>query len=482
MPSPRRPVAPAPVPFHLSARLVPLGLLLLLGCDSSLKRVGDGGVTGGGGAGGPGITIGDASVAAADGTAPVAPGAGEQCAEEAIKADVAPLDLVVVLDASGSMRQAVGQKTRWDWVVEALGKFVVDPRSAGVGVGLDVFPLIINSKPCTSENDCGGGSGTSNKLCVQLHLCVAPGTDLQTTRSCDPSDAFCPAGSKCLPAGTCSKSGDRCLNVDQACPGGVAGNTCGMMGTVCKSPVFSCEVGDYDQPLVPIASLPAGAAVLTERLATTKPEGDTPLLAAYQGARLHLTQYLAAHPDHKGALVVASDGAPSGCPGADVPAVVAGIAAAAKATPAIPTYAIGVLEPGDGSLGPALEQMAIAGGTGKPFAVTTSADFGDKFLGALNDIRGKALPCEFEIPNPAAGAIDYGKVNVRTTVQSVPVDLHYVKNADACVTTTAGWFYDTDPNVSPPKRIHLCDAVCQPLKADASAQVELRFGCRTRID
>jgi hypothetical protein len=461
------------------------GLLAALACNSSLKRVGDpstaGDRPGSFAASPPGITIGDAAAATTDGVVPVAPAAGEQCAEEAIKADVAPLDLVVVLDASGSMRLAVGAKSRWTWVSEAVAKFVADPRSAGLGVGLDVFPLIIDSKPCTTEDDCGGESGTSAKLCTQLHLCVAPGTNLATTRSCDPNDPFCPTGSTCAPAAFCSKSGDRCLNMGQPCPGGVADNVCSEIRTFCDTPVFSCVVADYERPLVPIGPLPATAATFAQSLGTVSPGGNTPILAGYEGALHHLTQYLAAHPDHRGALVLATDGAPSGCPTGDVPEIVARLADAQKATPAVPTYVVGVLEPGDPSLGPALEQMATAGGTGMPFAVTTSADFGDKFLGALNDIRGKALPCDFDIPTPASGVIDTGKVNVRTITQSAPTDLRYVQSAAGC-DAKGGWYYDADPNGGQPKRVRLCDATCAPLKADPTAQVQLRFGCRTRID
>jgi hypothetical protein len=460
---------------------------LLLACNSALKRTGGAGPAGE--RGGPGITIGDAAAASSDGLAPTAPGAGEQCVAQAIKADVAPLDVVLVLDASGSMRQAVGAKSRWTWVAEALGKFVADPRSAGLGVGLDVFPLVIPSKACTTEEDCGGGSGTSNKLCTQLHLCTGPGVDLTTTRSCDPNDAYCPEpGTTCLPAGACSKSGARCVNLGGACPG-TAGpdDVCAKTGTVCKVPIFSCVTGDYANPLVPVAALPAAAAMLEQGLAAVNPSGDTPILAAYEGALQHLTAYLAAHPDHRGALVLATDGGPSGCPGADVEVIAARMAAAQKGTPAIPTYAIGVLDPGDASLGPTFATFATAGGTGAPFAVSTSADFGDKFLGALNEIRGKALPCEFDIPPPPTGAIDYGKVNVRvnagTTVQAAPIDLRYVQSAAGCDAKTGGWYYDVDPNGGgQPKRVRLCDATCGPLKADAAAQVELRFGCRTRID
>ena len=46
------------------------------------------------------------------------PGAGNQCAEEAIAGEPVPLDLMLVLDASGSMRADTGGKTKWQRVAD----------------------------------------------------------------------------------------------------------------------------------------------------------------------------------------------------------------------------------------------------------------------------------------------------------------------------------------------------------------------------
>src|SRR6185369_15641465 len=102
-------------------------LLLALGCSSTPPHErtdatgsADGGPGGTGGTGLPGTD------AAANSTSPTAPGPGEACVEQPIKANLVPLDLVLVLDASGSMRQVIGAKSRWQWIADALTTFVND--------------------------------------------------------------------------------------------------------------------------------------------------------------------------------------------------------------------------------------------------------------------------------------------------------------------------------------------------------------------
>jgi len=69
-------------------------------------------------------------------------------------------------------------------------------------------------------------------------------------------------------------------------------------------------------------------------------------------------------------------------------------------SPSISTYVIGV--------GPDLtnlNQIAMAGGTGNAYIVDSMAGTTDQFIDALDSIRMRAgLACEFQIPQPAAGA------------------------------------------------------------------------------
>ena len=63
------------------------------------------------------------------------------CAAEAVRAEGTKLDLLVLMDGSGSMGDDVGGSRKWDLVVNALRAFVNDPESAGIGVGLTYFGI-----------------------------------------------------------------------------------------------------------------------------------------------------------------------------------------------------------------------------------------------------------------------------------------------------------------------------------------------------
>jgi hypothetical protein len=129
-----------------------------------------------------------------------------------------------------------------------------------------------------------------------------------------------------------------------------------------------------------------------------------------------------------------------------------------------------------------LDQMAAAGGTTKAFVLQPNADLTATFLAALEQIRGQVLPCQFTIPPPTSGALDYARVNVRFTGAAGPVDLGYVADAAHCDPTRGGWYYDVDPaKGGHPAQVLTCATTCAQLQADGKAQVELSFGCQTKI-
>jgi hypothetical protein len=143
----------------------------------------------------------------------------------------------------------------------------------------------------------------------------------------------------------------------------------------------------------------------------------------------------------------------------------------------VSTYVVGILM-GD-PLGMAnIEALATAGGAGAPFLIATANDFQERFLSSLNEIRGAALPCEFTIPPPATGTLDFGKVNLRFVHAGTSDDVLYTGGANNC--GKGGWYYDVDPATKPPTRVIACPSTCQSWKADGMAKVELRFGCATR--
>jgi hypothetical protein len=202
---------------------------------------------------------------------------------------------------------------------------------------------------------------------------------------------------------------------------------------------------------------------------------------AIEGATSAMKKYLAAHPGHSGALVLATDGQPGGCPNTTVPEVVNALQTARSA--ALATYVIGVATPNTGADRAALDPLATAGGTGAPFVISPTEVLSQRFLETLNQIRGQALPCEFSIPKSNAGAIDYAKVNVQLKGATGQEDILYTATAARCDAARGGWYYDADPAANPPgtpTRVIACPATCAKLKAQPDATVDLRFGCATR--
>ena len=158
--------------------------------------------------------------------------------------------------------------------------------------------------------------------------------------------------------------------------------------------------------------------------------------------------------------------------------------AARLASPSISTYVIGTVAPSDIIRQAGAVRLAQAGGTGAPFILNDSApDLGSKFLEALSRIRGGALACEFRIPTPRVGVVDYGRVNIRFTGgSSVAEALGYVGSAAGCVAGKDGWYYDVDPGQGQPTTVKVCETTCERFKAAGAGAVELLFGCRTRVD
>jgi hypothetical protein len=198
------------------------------------------------------------------GTSPLGDSA---CATATYDGERTPLDMHIVFDRSGSMDAATGSgQTLWEATKQAFLQFINSPDTAGIGVGLELFP------PGTGSGaNCFGG--------------VPPN---------------CPPG--CMPFATlCVPAGDE-----------------------------GCLVNDYLPPIVVIQQLPGVAGQLTNALNGTSPGGGTPTRPAMEAAAQAVTAYAKQHVDRKAIIVLATDGNPNDCNSdiASVAAIAAGAAAA----------------------------------------------------------------------------------------------------------------------------------------------------------
>jgi hypothetical protein len=102
---------------------------------------------------------------------------------------------------------------------------------------------------------------------------------------------------------------------------------------------------------------------------------------------------------------------------------------------------------------------------------------------AFNQIRTTAVSCEYKIPVPTAGAIDFGKVNVQVTGAGGAVTtIGYVGGRASCDATRGGWYYDVDPATgATPTSIIACDATCTQLRGGLTVRVDVVLGCKTII-
>ena len=411
-------------------------------------------------------------------------GPGARCAAESHAAKMVPVDLFMLVDVSGSMLYPVpGGRTKWDLVRSALLAFFADGKSAGLGVGLQFFPL---PAPCKAESDCTLIVGVPGSNCRDHGICSAPGLSLSAVTACDSFTKLCPAGTTCTPVLRCDRSGLPCLEAGKPCDGGMPGDLCNDPQLRCKPALADgCMPELYAAPALPVGELPGWEKHLALTVASVNPGGSTPMAPAVAATMPLLRMHAGLHPGRKPILVLATDGFPTGCGPNTIDTVAAAIEAGRMGTPPVPTYVVGVfaqLELVRSQL--ALSRLAVAGGTGVPFVLEEGKDLAQKFLAALEQIRGSALACEFEIPRPQSGTLDFGKVNVRFTPGAgIPDDLFYVGSADKCDPVRGGWYYDLDPRTgAAPSRILICESSCKRFKAEAAGAVELQVGCTSRVD
>ncbi len=237
-------------------------------------------------------------------------------------------------------------------------------------------------------------------------------------------------------------------------------------------PLTTCNASEYAKPEVEIVDLPAAATKIMASIAKHGPNGSTPTAAALEGAISYAQVFGKTKPGHTIAVVLATDGIPTGCAPNDTLAVVSKIAAAGVSSAEnVRTFVIGV-----GAETASLNAIAVAGGTKSALIVDVAGNVEQQFAAALKAIQGQALACSYAIPVPKDGkTVDFNKVNVQITLSGgKPFLLNYVPTDKDCSTTTGGWHFD-DPSL--PTKILLCATSCAlPLNV-STAKVEILLGC-----
>jgi Mg-chelatase subunit ChlD len=239
----------------------------------------------------------------------------------------------------------------------------------------------------------------------------------------------------------------------------------------------SCDSATYATPDVGVT---LDHAQVVSSLNARMPTGETPTAAAIDGACGYASAWRREHPTHSVVILLITDGipeAPASCAGGGCcPALADAVKAASDCVQTgvhVPTYVLGV-GPELGNL----NQIAAAGGTHEAYLVGDQ-NVSKSVLDALDTIRGAAIPCDLEIPQPDPGqTLDFSQVNVLqgTSDCSAPLNpIYYVTTQAQCDASTGGWYYD-DPNA--PQRVELCSASCAQV-SQPDATLRFSVGCQS---
>ena len=235
----------------------------------------------------------------------------------------------------------------------------------------------------------------------------------------------------------------------------------------------TCVPEDYKTLDVPLNSLPNNAFLLTNSMPANATGTTTPTYGALKGALMAAAAYQDAHPTHKVAVVLATDGEPNAC-GTTTINDIANLAKNARTYNGVLTYVIGVA----GSIIPNLDKIAAAGGTTAAYDITNDIS---QFSAKMKEIRSAALGCEFEIPTPPDNQqLDPDKVNFSYTPKGVGMSKLLLRADDlADCNGKPGWYYNSN---GAPTKILLCPASCTTVQADNDAKISVLFGCTSQIN
>lgn len=248
----------------------------------------------------------------------------------------------------------------------------------------------------------------------------------------------------------------------------------------------------YRTPAVPVLPIRDNRTALQTALRTASPNGNTPMACAMEGTRGFYETFTGEGSRN---VILITDGSPTDecSPMAQLcqllppdfaclayneelarGAVRVAVARAAMATPPVRTYVTGTPEASDTFL----SDLAFTGGTGRSPGCNTSHDchytlrsgsFEDDLNRALEDIRGRASTCEFEV-DADPSRVDPNRVNVSFTGTGATEPQVIVRD----VSHSNGWDYSDGM-----RSIVLYGPACDRLQSDSNGRVQILFGCPT---
>lgn len=255
----------------------------------------------------------------------------------------------------------------------------------------------------------------------------------------------------------------------------------------CLTP--TCDAAACSQPLIEAARLtsepaPQDAheeallAAIDSAIPTLNLDGGTPTAAALEGAVAWAKNYQAQRPGERTAIVMLTDGSPSGCE-RRIWYMTAPLSDAL--TYGIRTYFIGLTDSeGEGLREDLMEELARAGGTEKPYFIRDGLSAANELIATFSTVQGQARVCDFMLPHSTTAdePVDPARVNLRLrTSDGEDTDFSKVLSPASCDESLA-WHYD---NEAQPQRIQLCPSACELVAREPSAELSVLVGCDSII-
>lgn len=423
-----------------------------------------------------------------------APAPVQECQRDVYEAEPVDLNLLLLVDLSGSMLSKVDAEslaTQWDAVRGAIRTFVESPDADGLGISITYYPILEERTACTTDAMCDDGTPCINAVCAIPTL-------LGYSVPCL-SNADCPLqleledgsllNDECMQPYSCTNYPLQFCLIDENCPNG---DTCDEdAGPIGACPgANSCTLEDYATPAVPLRVLPDGRQEMLDSLDTSYVDffSTTPTHVALEGAFEQVRSWREANADKRSVVVLATDGIPEGCETLLEPDAANTTLNVLQtgADDGVSTFVIGVLPEDDDTIDGLAEQIALqtdsldamasAGATEAPILVRANVNTTEAFLEALDRVRTVALPCDYALPSDTR---DFNRVNVELTAAGELDALPKVDNRAAC--RGAGWYYDSDETAEEdtPTRVVLCPTSCEAAKASTAERVDVVLGCPT---